>query len=242
MPSRLIARASATPAAIPPLSVPELEIEAFAELPGALSCRPSGIIGPEKVAALNEAIVAALGDTGSYCCSIRAYRGPRPRGRRPAGRVTKVFEGGAGDLILVGIRPKLLGFWKPWDSGIFLLFPGSSSRGLSIFKGEARHLFQSRLLARPVGAPGAARPGKKPLPRLSSRADGSRRRHSGTRLSAKDSAQGWAPLTAKPRGEKQWRLYPKLRAISFDLGISYQELPRRLAHRGRVERYAQIGG
>jgi hypothetical protein len=92
MPSRLIARASATPAAIPPLSVPELEIEAFAELPGALSCRPSGIIGAEKVAALNEAIVAALGDTGSVLLfDFRAYRGPRPRGRRPAGRVTKVF-------------------------------------------------------------------------------------------------------------------------------------------------------
>ncbi|VBB38798.1 hypothetical protein TRIP_E160022 [uncultured Spirochaetota bacterium] len=147
MPSRLIARASATPAAIPPLSVPELEIEAFAELPGALSCRPSGIIGAEKVAALNEAIVAALGDTGSVLLFDFAHiEDLDPAGVGLLVALQKFLRERAGDLILVGIRPKLLRVLETLGLGDYFSYSLDRRHAVEYIQGVKRDIF-------PISAP-----------------------------------------------------------------------------------------
>jgi len=131
MPSRLIARASASPDKPPCFPVSELEIEAVAELPDALVCRPGGNLGAERVVAMNEAIVAALGEKSTvllfdlartedldpagvgFSCSL-AEALERAVGRSDPSRHEAETASGNGNP---GIR------------GIFLLFPGSAPCG-----------------------------------------------------------------------------------------------------------------
>ncbi len=147
MPSRLIARASATPAVPSPQSVPELEIEALAELSGALSCRPSGTIKAERVAELNQAIVAALGDTSS----MLLFDFARIEDLDPAGvgllvSLHKLLRERGGDLILVGMRPKLLRVLESLGFGDYFSHSLDRRHAVEYIQGMNRDIF-------PISAP-----------------------------------------------------------------------------------------
>ncbi|MDD3823739.1 MAG: STAS domain-containing protein [Spirochaetales bacterium] len=147
MPSRLIARASASPDKKSASALAELEIESLAELPGALVCRPGGNIGAERVVALHDAIVTALSEKKS----ILVFDLARTEDLDSAGvgllvALQKLLRERSGDLILVGMRPKLLRVLETLGFGEFFSFSLDRRHALEYIQGMKRDIF-------PISAP-----------------------------------------------------------------------------------------
>ncbi len=147
MPSRLIARASASPDKPPCFPVSELEIEAVAELPDALVCRPGGNLGAERVVAMNEAIVAALGEKST----VLLFDLARTEDLDPAGvgflvALQKLLRERSGDLILVGMRPKLLRVMETLGFGEYFSYSLDRRHAVEYIQEMQRDIF-------PISAP-----------------------------------------------------------------------------------------
>ncbi|MDX9827446.1 MAG: STAS domain-containing protein [Spirochaetia bacterium] len=148
MPSRLIARASGNnPSPNTSSPVPELEFELPAELPGALICRPSGAIGAERAVVLNEEIMAALGDKNSvlfFDFSLIEELSSAGIGLLVA--LQKHLRERAGDLILIGMRPRLLRVMETLGFGSFFSYSLDRRHALEYIQETRRDIF-------PISAP-----------------------------------------------------------------------------------------
>lgn len=111
MSSRLIARASATPNSGQAQSVSGLEFEALAELPQSLFCRPAGNLGADRILDLNAAISKALGDeVSTLLFDFGLVEDLAPAGVGLLVALQKRLRERSGDLVLVGMRPRLMKF------------------------------------------------------------------------------------------------------------------------------------
>ena len=118
MSSRLIARASATPGSGQALSSSALEFETLAELPQGLCCRPAGSLGAEKVVDLNVAITKALGDEiSTLLFDFGLVEDLAPAGVGLLVALQKRLRERSGDLVLVGMRPRLMRFLESLGFG-----------------------------------------------------------------------------------------------------------------------------
>ncbi len=147
MPSRLIARASAPATKQAPSSSSALEIDTIAELPGAVSCRPAGNIGSERVVALNEAIVKALGEKSS----VLIFDLARVDDLAPADIgllvvLQKLLRERSGDLVIVGLRPKLIRVLETLGFGDYFSYSLDQRHAVEYIQGMNRDIF-------PISAP-----------------------------------------------------------------------------------------